>query len=252
MHPIFQVIHWSLAQGQKSQHTTQNRRLSALCMIWFWIWILQLVLHWWCSALPHSFISKYWSVQSLHHNHNSSNSDVLDEQCPAILHAPMFDIHVNKISHKIHVNKGVYQDNKHKDLPLYKFSTNMPPSKEGICDTHTCPLSMQEFDKNLKFQAGQKSAEKRKEYTTKNATEFWAKSENITCLKEEKKHSMCLLHCSRLLQPMLLETWDSSCPSLNLLPYFPLWNQILNVYLKTHFALAPKFNPDLTTSQFKI
>jgi hypothetical protein len=80
------------------------------------------------------------------------------------------------------------------------------PSKEGICDTHTCPLSMQEFDKNLKFQAGQKSAEKRKEYTTKNATEFWAKSENITCLKEEKKHSMCLLHCSRLLQPMLLDT----------------------------------------------
>lgn len=73
-----------------------------------------------------------------------------------------------------------------------------------------------------------------------------------SCLKEEKKHSMCLLHCSRLLQPMLLETWDSSCPSLNLLPYFPLWNQILNVYLKTHFALAPKFNPDLTTSQFKI
>lgn len=134
--------------------------------------------------------------------------------------------------------------------------TNSPqtclPSKEGICDTHTCPLSMQEFDKNLKFQAGQKSAEKRKEYTTKNATEFWAKSENITCLKEEKKHSMCLLHCSRLLQPMLLETWDSSCPSLNLLPYFPLWNQILNVYLKTHFALAPKFNPDLTSSQFKI
>jgi hypothetical protein len=65
---------------------------------------------------------------------------------------------------------------------------------------------MQEFNKNLKFQAGQKSAEKRKEYTTKNATEFWAKSQNITYLKEEKKHSMCLLHCSRLLPPMLLDT----------------------------------------------